>query len=448
MVIITIDCGASFFKAARFYNGKLEKQIIYSKAEMSQVEVEEREEVLPPRLREIVSSLKVCLSQLTYETEDILLVMSNEMHGFVLTDNNMIPCMDYVSWQVEWAKEEREQDNQLWEMFFKNMLDEDLVLKTGMPFKSGLPSSNLAYLVWNKNISLDTCRMFTLGDFVLSWFMKQEIPIHPTNAAATGLYDVIHQCWNKELLQALRLDKLQLPNICIGEPKASYHKWKQRNIRCLPAVGDQQAALLGSSLMEENHLSINMGTGAQVAMLSPMISLSKDYQTRPYFKGLHIKTIPHIPSGRAMNVFFNFVYEILSGYLTSEVREQDVWDWIYQQALFEKDTEKQLLDVDLSFFSNAVSDNTRGKITDITEDNMRIGWLFYSIYNNMAENVWKCVQRLCDVNMIKKIIMAGGVVTKNEILRKLILEHFQEVDCEIVGDGTMYGLEKYAKWSM
>ena len=152
-------------------------------------------------------------------------------------------------------------------------------------------------------------KFFTLGDFVESWIAEKDCAIHPTNAAASGLYDLCRGEWNVNFIKALQLADIILPKIT-HENKPVKFVWKGRHIIMYPALGDQQAALLGSGLHNSTQLSINMGTGAQVSVVSDSPNLSGAYQTRPYFAGKYLLTVPHIPSGRALNVYFRFVREI------------------------------------------------------------------------------------------------------------------------------------------
>jgi sugar (pentulose or hexulose) kinase len=72
-------------------------------------------------------------------------------------------------------------------------------------------------------------------------------------------------------------------------------------------VGDQQASLFGAGLTSDK-LVVNIGTGGQVAGLQGQFETDGNYQIRPYFNGEKIRTITHLPSGRALKSFVEFVF--------------------------------------------------------------------------------------------------------------------------------------------
>ena len=236
----------------------------------------------------------------------------------------------------------------------------------------------------------------------------------------------------------MQLADIILPKIT-HENKPVKFVWKGRHIIMYPALGDQQAALLGSGLHNSKQLSINMGTGAQVSVVSDSPSLSGAYQTRPYFAGKYLLTVPHIPSGRALNVYFRFVREIFDR-ADENITDYEIWEWINNEV------EKQdgTLTMDLSFFPNAISETRKGYIKNIGEYDFTISNLFASVFGKMADNVQECVRRICpDMSEVAEIIFAGGVAVKNMYLREKIANHFPSKKCRVAVDETFLGIAQY-----
>ena len=65
----------------------------------------------------------------------------------------------------------------------------------------------------------------------------------------------------------------------------------------LVAVGDQQTSLLGAGL-RPGVVSTNLATGCQASRLD--LDVSTHVQTRPYFDGLYLHTVTHLPAGRLL----------------------------------------------------------------------------------------------------------------------------------------------------
>ncbi len=444
MSIIAIDCGASFIKAAKLSNDfvTVEQQILYRTSEIVSV-IDQKDNTLPQQLKNTISAVKKSILNLTEEGDAICLGVCNEMHGFVLTNHNLMPYTDYVSWQKDYILEEHN-DFETWQQFLQSRITKEDIQKTGMPFKPGLPSGNMAYLLQSNCIAADSREMlfFTLGDFIVSWMSGQVSEIHPTNAAASGLYDLTKKDWNWKLIRDLQLGDIQFPKV-YHQSAPLFFQWRGRKIQMYPALGDQQAALLGAGLHNDGQLSVNMGTGAQVSILSNTIEFSDVFQTRPYFENQYLFTVPHIPSGRALNVFFGFVKQIADKYQHKSISDDDIWKWINEEA---GKIERGTLEIDLSFFSNAITKRTAGSIQNIGEDQFTIGNLFLSIYQQMGANVFECVHRICkDTRLINEVIFSGGVVRKNKILREYIAKYFGTTMMNVVQNETFLGIAQYMK---
>lgn len=421
MNIITIDCGASFIKASRFYENKIRNTIKIP---------------TPPDndLNKLSKSIEIIyriIEDLSNVGEELHLGFSNEMHGFVLTDINGKALTPYISWQKEYSENSHFDINR--------KIEKSDIIKSGMPIKKGLPSVNLYHCLLKKNFDKNTSLYFyTLGDYYIRLLSGKQPYIHKSNAAATGLYDLESDKWNEKMI-----------NEIIGKKNIIFPKiyTNQNTIKCeilnrtvylYPALGDQQAALYGSGLSDEKVLSLNFGTGAQMSVLLSAIEFSDNYQVRPYFKNKYIKTIPHIPSGRAINVYFNFIKEIIKAY--NNIPDNEIWDYINNEVL---SNQKELLNVDLSFFTNAITDSCKASISNIYEDGFTVGNLFESIYMQFIENINTIYNKLGKPE-INKIIISGGVINKNSYLKNKISELFNYInDIEYAQEETAKGIAKY-----
>lgn len=421
MDIIAIDCGASFIKATRFTNGKITRSIRQKTPLDTDV----------GKLEKSLSMIKAMIKELSSDDSEIAIGFSNEMHGFVLADENGVPVMPYISWQKELGD--------LSEIAEK--LDRQQIASTGMPLKLGLPSTNLYYL--KKDIPIkkyERLYFYTLGDFYIRVLSGCQQAIHETNAAATGLYDLSAKKWNASLIRSILGDiekSIVFPEIYERQDPITLEK-DGVTYYFFPALGDQQAALLGSHLSSEQELSLNFGTGAQMSVLTKDVVYSSEYQIRPYFNGYYIKTVPHIPSGRALNIYFNFVKEIVNGFAT--VEDGELWNYVNSLA---EQNQCPDLKIDMSFFSNPVTDHSRGAIRNISENSFRIGNLFDSVYNQMAENIEIIYKRLGQP-FIKTILISGGVLNRNTYLRTKVLSKFKNVQTVYLAENeTAEGIRKF-----
>ena len=436
MNTIAIDCGASFVKAALFD----ENGAVLTMLKQTSPCVHQNEDIFSPvQISSLVPIVKNLISQLCKGLESVKLCISNEMHGFILADESGKPFTDYISWQKEYG---------LIKINGKSSLDiltdssfYEYVQNSGMKIRGGLPSSNLLYLIRSKSLIRNKEQklyFYTLGDYLIKIITNQDIICHPTNAAATGLFNINTGKWNNDFIRAICAENIVFSKI--GNDKLSV-LFDGCNLNVLPAIGDQQAALLGAGLKDEYDLSFNLGTGAQVTQLTKKIELSDNWQTRPFFHNFYLKTIPHLPSGRAMNVYVRFFKDILEkfGY---EISDEKLWNVLLEQ---EKKAESTELKCDLSFFQNPITEDTVGKITNISEYGLNLGTLMKAVFSKMAENFLIAAKTIqLDTNLVKRIVFSGGVAKRIESIRKKILDSYNNVIvAPIIESETLFGLYKY-----
>ncbi|WP_303725354.1 sedoheptulokinase [Anaerovibrio lipolyticus] len=434
MNIIAIDCGASFLKGALFENGQLIKKsvrqapVVNKDAWQSPIQIN--------ILMDMVSSM---LRELMQKHTEITLCISNEMHGFILAEDN-IPYTDYISWQKEFGNLPLEDGTTSLEILADKKYQED-ILKTGMPLRAGLPSVNLLYLKHRLSRPAEgkKLKFFTLGDFILARLSGGDVTCHPTNAAATGLMNLDSGTWNDRLISLVAGGDVLFP--VIGTSIMNF-EFEGVHVRALPALGDQQAALLGVGLHSTSELSFNLGTGAQVSCLVENPAYSQKYQIRPYFYGKYLKTIPHLPSGRALNVYFRFLKEIIVNFKPG-IDDSAIWQWILNSA---KGSQGSAMNCDLSFFSNPLTDKKTGSIENIGEYDFNVGNLFKALFHTMAENFMVAARGIVrDNEQVQRIVFSGGIARKISLIREEILTNYRyDIEVSIGEDETLYGLAKYA----
>lgn len=422
MNIIAIDCGASFIKATQLSYGQIVRTIVKKTPADSD----------NAKLGKSVKIIREIIEQLSINLNEIHIGFSNEMHGFVLADQDGVPVLPYISWQKELGNLEE----------CRNLFDPDLIRTTGMPLKLGLPSTNLYYLIKNRQlVSHKQLYFYTLGDYYIRVITGQQPYTHATNAAATGLYDIAEKKWITDLLKEILgdngLNSVTFPEIYQKQKEICIEKNKKK-LFFYPALGDQQAALLGAQLENEGEISLNFGTGAQISILSKKIEYSQAYQIRPYFGNYFLKTVPHIPSGRALNVYFDFVKDMVNEF--TMVEDEVLWKYINSQA---RKNQCQNMKIDMSFFSNAITDHDVGSVENIQEENFSVGNFFDSIYAQMADNVEDVYKKL-GRPFVNKILISGGVLNKNDYLREKVLAKFSDVNSVYMAKNeTADGVKKF-----
>lgn len=439
MNIIAIDCGASFIKSALFRDNQLVKlKQIAAPPVKSDTDV-----FCCEKIESLVEIVKTCINELSVDVEECILCIDNEMHGCVLAHSDGTPYTDYISWQRELIASDN--IKKLLNDSFGEEKSSQIIKHTGMPLRSGLPSSALLWL--RKNGYFDRSEplyFYTLGDYIIRRITGIAPYCHPTNAAATGLFEIETSDWNKEFISLLTNDAdIVFPEIGKKSIECLFNNNKHFSV--LPALGDHQAALLGSGFSKVDELSFNMGTGAQVSRLLKKIpEYSDEYQIRPYFYGMWIKTIPHVPCGRAINVIFRFLKDVIST-VKPNIDDSDVWT-IIKQVVDSGSLYDSNLKCDLSFFENAITDYTKGSIKNIGEYELTLDNLIKSTFRQLICNFVTVANKVnCGLIDYQTIIFSGGIAKRWSVLRNSIVENLGSSATVVLSDNdTLYGCMKYA----
>lgn len=432
MNTIAIDCGASFIKGALLNNGTIVKSC-------------SRQSPVPPsddifntnQIESLVSIVREMVNFFSEGLNEAVLAISNEMHGFILSSEDGSPVIGYISWQREFGSVKIDSKSSI-DILSDESLSEDII-HTGMPLRAGLPSTNLLYLIRRNQRDYSGTYFYTLGDYIIRRLSSMQPFCHPTNAAATGLYDVLNGKWNQSMINLICGNSAIIFPV-ISDCSTIQYSNSKTLITVVPSIGDQQAALLGAGFHDSSDLSFNMGTGAQVSSLvdTPVFSPDGKYQIRPYFNSCYLKTIPHIPSGRAINVFIRFVRDIIHQF-DSDIDDDTIWKVILDQPQ-NKDSD---LSTNLSFFENALENNTRGSISNINETNLTMQSLFSSIFKTIAEGAVSLAHPIQN-DPVKKIIFSGGIVRRIPAIRTTIMEHYPQTTYIVSKDETLIGLECFS----
>jgi sugar (pentulose or hexulose) kinase len=243
-------------------------------------------------------------------------------------------------------------------------------------------------------------------------------------------------CWHSAALAKLGLDRLTWPQLTTVDEPLGDCEMGSRRLTCYPVLGDQQCALCGVGLREDE-LSLNVSTGAQVSRITRGLELGA-YQSRRYLDGRYLNTITHLPAGRSLNVLVNLLSELSHA---EGLALADPWSYITRAAAA---ATGDGLECDLAFFAGPLG--STGRVSQITLDNLTVGNLFHSAFRNMAENFSLCATRLCPERDWRGIALSGGLTQSVPILRQLIEREFSQPLRESTeSEETLMGLLQVAQ---
>jgi sugar (pentulose or hexulose) kinase len=338
--------------------------------------------------------------------EAVGLLLCGQMHGVVLVDDRGRTQSNIVTWKDQRAVEPVSTGEvNLLESLRRRLTPAELD-EIGGELRPGVPIVTLAAL---RSEGLVSKGLFaaSLCDFVVANLAERPPTTDPTNAAATGLYDLDRRAWHKELIGKLGLDSLRWAEIRSFQDVAAEIEIEGRRLTCFTPIGDQQCALAGTALAE-SELSLNISTGSQVSLIGRDRPRG-NFLVRPYFDGRWLRTIVSVPAGRALRLLVDLLTE-LGG------RDSDPWDRV--RGAVERVAETDL-DVDLSFFASLAGG--QGHIANIHEGNLSAGHLFLAAFRSMAANYSRCTAVLSPAHDWNRIVFSGGLALRLPRLRREIL---------------------------
>lgn len=430
-LFIGIDIGASFIKGAILDSENL--KILNVVKSPTPIATGLRFEIKGQKYVEIVRDL---INELIKRSKNKIagIVFSSQMHGMILVDSNLDEITPFIGWQDGRILEKAGPGSKTWLDLIDKRLDGIDTDDTGIKMRSGLMGTTLFWLKENGTLKKNKkVSALFLGDYVTAKLTNGKLLADATQACGSGIYDVKNGRWDKKILEALGLRIENLPEIVSAGTKIGDYKYNKTNLPVYVSIGDLQAAVLGSlvGFRKQNEISINVGTGSQVSYVDKIFKRG-DYEIRSYFDNLYLNTITHLPAGRALNVLIKLIEEI--------GKERDIWKNINQLTKDKKSSNG--LKVSISFFKNNASNKSTGRISNITEHNLTVENIFYSAYDNMADNYFDAYKKLVKKpNREDRIICSGGLIRKSKLLQKLIKEKFNtKINQAPLEEETLAGL--------
>ena len=168
---------------------------------------------------------------------------------------------------------------------------------------------------------------------------------------------------------------------------------------------------------------------------------SKDYQILPFVGGSYLKRIPHLPSGRALNVYFRFIKDVL-GSFDVDIEDKAIWDKFSNSISQSLPNEMQC---SMSFFENPIENRTKGKIDNIGEYDLTFSNLIKLVYDQAADNFMWAADKMVSPDSVKRIIFSGGIARRIDYIREKLIRHYDS-SVEVIqnSDETLLGLYKYS----
>lgn len=360
----------------------------------------------------IISQVKDALDTLIGEyTEIVSIGITGQMHGIVYLNQKGEAISPLYTWQDQRGEK---------------LLGEDATLKEYVETEcdGSLASGyGLATHLFNKKYQLvpkDARKICTISDYVAYVLVQKKWDVmHASNAASLGLFDVQKFCFYDTVLDKLDIDKELLPEVVnrmemVGE---------YRGIPVAVTIGDNQASFAGSVKNVDSEILINIGTSAQISVLSDQFyKINKSIDVRPYLDGRYLLVGASLCGGCS----YQLLEEFFRGYLVAAGYEgKSQFDTMNRLAAQFADFENKLNVSTL--FSGTRDDGTmRGSIGNIDLNNFTPGHMIYGFLEGIVRELFDMYQSMEKVSKkhASGLVASGNGIRKNAVMQKIAKEFF------------------------
>ena len=362
-------------------------------------------EVSPASLTDRFNSIcKFYFEELSVQFEGITLC--SEQNGFIVLDRENKPMTNYVSWKDERSLEPI--DGLSTFSLLTEELGEHFKTITGWRPGPGLPIMNVTHLA-RMSMLEGICKIATLPEWLALCSNDSTDVVHDTMLHCQGFYDVHHKRTSDALVrfvEQLTGARCTFNEVGPADGVSGYWHSPDGKIPIYAGVGDHQCAVLGACTLPKESISINLGTGSQVAVVDPP-AIPKEVEVRPYSDSKMLAAVTRIPAGRALADYIRFL-EDACGTGCSETPHF----WGMFGEIEEPDLRKATLEFDLAVFSSAWNYRGGGKITNILEGSLTLQNYLASLFKSWVQQYPEAVRMFDPAHEATKCILSGGLARR------------------------------------
>ncbi|OHT07069.1 FGGY family of carbohydrate kinase, N-terminal domain containing protein [Tritrichomonas foetus] len=343
--------------------------------------------------------------------------VAGQMHGIMLWNEEQ--TTNLITWQDQRASK-------------SGRLKEIQKIPGCQALKDGFGFTSLAILSQDGKISNFT-HCGTIMDYIV-WILlgkPKESFIDSTNAASWGLFNILSNEWDTNIIKSLNIPLEILPTIkqpgsIIGKLNKEYANQiglgmlkDEVMIKC--PIGDNQASVIGSSINVFEEIFVTVGTGSQLSIVIDKSEISAlepstKYEIRPFSKSKVLIVTAPLCGGQAWEILKDMTKEILTKFLDNSLTDEQIYKKLNELALQELNS-NDLPIIEPHFLGERWDPESKGAITNLTLQNFSIGKIAAAMALGMAKNLKGNIPDKCFKN--RKILLANGAaIRKNEVLAK------------------------------
>lgn len=266
-------------------------------------------------------------------------------------------------------------------------------------------------------------RVCTIMDYVVMKLSRRKKPLTDfSNSASLGFFDVERLRFDEEALEAVGIDLSILPQLDRSTACCGYYR---DTIPVYCAIGDNQAAFLGSVEDIQKSIHVTVGTGSQISVYTEKYIKIPSLDTRPFPGGGYLLVGAALCGGQAFVMLKNFFEQTLHTFIGELPAELDIYR-IMTSVPYRSDA-NDLPIVETLFDGTRFMPSKRGQIENISLANFTPGNLIVGFLKGISRELYDFYHRLPeDIRNQKNVIVgSGNALKKNKLLCKAFEEQFE-----------------------
>lgn len=263
----------------------------------------------PDRIIEIVEEIMEDFSSRYPDIKGI--GVTGQMHGILYLNEQGEAVSPLYTWQ-DGRGNQLYRENKTYAAYLSE--------ETGYALATGFGLVTHFYNQVNGLVPGNAKRICTIMDYVVMKLAGQKTPLTDySNGASIGFFDTKNLCFDHAALEKVGIDLSILPELSESATCCGYNK---RQIPVYSAIGDNQAAFLGSVKDIHHSIHITVGTSSQISVYSDKFIKIPELDTRPFPGGGYILVGAALCGGQAFVMLKNFFEQTLRAFLPALSDEQ------------------------------------------------------------------------------------------------------------------------------
>lgn len=363
----------------------------------------------------------------------VCLGLTGQMHGGLFIDEQRRPLSNLITWQDRRAHAQTGTGPANYCDQFLKVCDPAAIEATGCRLAAGYLGVTLYTLQRQDSLPVSTHRAVFLADWIAAELCDAaEVVTDRSNAASSGVYDLQADCWSDALLTTGGIRPEIFPEVLesgavIGHLPADVaaELGLPKGLPVCNAIGDNQAAVLGSVPTGDPAIQINVGTGGQI-----------NWPVKEFLRvdSMDTRYLPQdrfmlVGAGLAGGDAYAWVNRTMDSWLKAfgaEVSGEEIYEKLGWLAA-DLPPDNAGLTCEPLFRGTRRQPSARGSFQGITFENFTPGHVARAVLTGIAAGMYSFYEQAGSARPVDlpRIIGSGNGLRKNPLLVKILSETFQ-----------------------